>query len=203
MRASISLGVTIMVSLSSVLFIRDSSVPAFSRISKAIVFPSTTVGTPMAITGTPRDFSLISLLWFPTPEPGHIPEVLICTVLPNLSVLLEARASITITAQGFMLFATLAIISALSIPVLPKTPGTIPATLRRSPRPVSAARERGICLVARRRDIHFGPKASGVMLSLPSPATRTVPCFSGKRALSSSLSTKREGDKSSEFFVKG
>jgi len=57
----------------------------------------------MAITGTPRVFSLSSNLLFPTPAPGDIPVLPSCIVLFTLCVFLEARASIQIITLGFTL----------------------------------------------------------------------------------------------------
>ena len=42
-------------------------------LSFVIVERSTTVGTPIAITGMPKVDWLISFLLFPTPEPGFMP----------------------------------------------------------------------------------------------------------------------------------
>jgi len=42
-------------------------------VSLARVAASTTVGTPIAITGTPRDSLSSLLLLFPTPPPGATP----------------------------------------------------------------------------------------------------------------------------------
>ena len=55
-------------------------------------------------------FSLISALEFPTPEPGVIPVLHICTVQPSLESLLDARASTVISAAGEISFTIPAII---------------------------------------------------------------------------------------------
>ena len=60
-----------------------------------------TVGTPMAITGIPRVFLLISKRLLPTPEPGWIPVSVIWIVLFNLSIFLLAKASIAMMKSGF------------------------------------------------------------------------------------------------------
>ena len=62
------------------------------------VFESTTVGTPIAITGTPKVSKLSLFLEFPTPDPGEIPVSDSCMVLHSLDGFLAARASITIIA---------------------------------------------------------------------------------------------------------
>ena len=64
-----------------------------------------------AITGIPKVSSDISFLVFPTPAPGTIPVSDNCIVLLILSILLEAKASITITSFGFVLSTTPFIIS--------------------------------------------------------------------------------------------
>ncbi len=62
---------------------------------------------------------------FPTPAPGTIPVSDNCIVLLILSILLDARASITISIFGFT-FSTIPFnISSVSIPVVPNTPGDI------------------------------------------------------------------------------
>ena len=67
MVSSISLGVT------NMLFSPGGTAFLSRTASYTIVAASTTVGTPMAITGTPM-VSLVRLcLWFPTPEPGWMP----------------------------------------------------------------------------------------------------------------------------------
>ena len=59
-----------------------------SKLSAAIVAASTTVGIPIAITGTPKVSFVSSFLSFPTPAPGTIPVSASCTVLLILSMLL-------------------------------------------------------------------------------------------------------------------
>ena len=86
-------------------------------------------GIPIAITFTPKVFSVSSFLAFSTPAPGTIPVSAICIVLLILSMLLEARLSITITNFGLTLSTIPFIISDVSIPVVPITPGDIAATL--------------------------------------------------------------------------
>ena len=93
------------------------------RLSAAMVAASTTVGTPIAITGIPNVSTVNSFLWFPTPAPGTIPVSAIWTVLLILSILLEAKASITIINFGWTLSTIPFKISTVSIPVVPKTPG--------------------------------------------------------------------------------
>ena len=89
---------------------------------------STTVGIPSAITGIPSVFSVNSFRVFPTPAPGTIPVSDICIVLLILSILLDAKASITIINFGFILSTIPFNISNVSIPVVPNTPGDIALT---------------------------------------------------------------------------
>ena len=72
-------------------------------VSLVKVAASTTVGTPIAITGTPKFGSSSAFRTFPIPEPGTIPVVEICIVELILSTLLEANASTAITISGFEL----------------------------------------------------------------------------------------------------
>lgn len=99
-----------------------------SILSAAIVAASTTIGTPIAITGIPSVFWLISFLAFPTPAPGTIPVSESCTVLLILSILFDDKLSITIINFGFILSTIPFTISTVSIPVVPKTPGAIAVT---------------------------------------------------------------------------
>ena len=66
------------------------------------------------------------------------------------------------------------------MPVCPKTPGAIAATERRASRPVECAISPLMCLVANMDLIVFGPNASGVIDSLPSPTTKIVPSCGSK-----------------------
>ena len=65
--------------------------------STVIVVASTTVGTPIAITGIPKVWSDNSFLLLPTPEPGLIPVSVNWIVLLILFIELVANASTTIT----------------------------------------------------------------------------------------------------------
>ena len=103
---SISLGVTNMES------------PSLPEITEADM----TVGIPMDTTGTPKVEKEISYLWFPTPEPGVIPAVESWTVVPRRFALEAASASTAITQEGLTTSQMPFIISALSIPVSPRTP---------------------------------------------------------------------------------
>ena len=114
---SISLGITtscLPCGISIFLVLRLQSLP---RISIASVCASTTVGTPIAITGTPTVSLVILVRWLPTPAPGEIPVSLICSVQPSLSVLREASASIATTAVGLIRRTMLRIYSPVSMPV--------------------------------------------------------------------------------------
>ena len=94
---SISFGVSIkssssLMSISSILF----SISKDLNKSWPIFLTSTTVGTPIAITGTPIVLLDISFLLFLTPLPGEIPPVDSWILPPTLDKLLDANASITI-----------------------------------------------------------------------------------------------------------
>ena len=97
--------------------------------SLIIVCKSTTVGTPIAITGILSFFSDISLKELKTPLPGSIPVSVIWTTLHKLSIELDDKESITIINEGFILPTIPLIISKLSIPLSPKTEGAILDTL--------------------------------------------------------------------------
>lgn len=56
-------------------FVTHKSISLWVKISPSP--KSVTVGTPTAITGSPKVFSLISFRQFPTPDPGFIPLLLI------------------------------------------------------------------------------------------------------------------------------
>ena len=88
-----------------------------------MVAASTTVGTPMAMTGIPMVSSVRPFRWFPTPEPGWIPVSVSWIVEFSLYVERAARASITIMTSGSVCFTTPRMISAVSIPFFAITPG--------------------------------------------------------------------------------
>ena len=144
-----------------------------SIVSLAIVTASTTVGTPIAITFTPRLSSFICFLLFPTPAPGDMPVSPICIVVLTLSTRLAASASIHITTSGLTLSTVPLIISTVSTPVIPRTPGAIEHTGLTESSIIS-----GItvfkCLVTIIPSVTFGPKASGVTFQFPRPTTRAV-----------------------------
>ena len=75
----------------------------------------------------------------PTPDPGDTPVSVICTVVPSLAVLLEARASITITQDGPIFLTMPSRLSAVSMPVMPSTPGVTAATARSFSKPIAFA----------------------------------------------------------------
>ena len=62
---------------------------------------------------------------FSTPLPGVIPVFDICIDVLILFILFEAKLSITITKSGLIFWITPFIISYVSIPVVPRTPGAI------------------------------------------------------------------------------
>ena len=107
---------------------------------------------------------------FPTPAPGTIPVSDNCIVLLILSILLDARASITISIFGFT-FSTIPFnISSVSIPVVPNTPGDI-ALISLVPFSTYCGKYFIICLVTSISFITFGPKLSGVTYMFPNPTT--------------------------------
>ena len=134
----------------------------------------TTVGTPMAITGTPK-LSFVRL-WrgFPTPEPGWIPVSVSWIVVPRRRTLLAARASMAIIRSGWVSCMIPFKISAVSMPVCAMTPGAMPLIAGsflsfRKVFPYCPSR----CLVTCRLSSTRGPRESGVTESFPSPTTRT------------------------------
>ena len=153
------------------LFINESITE--SIVSLAIVVASTTVGIPTAITLTPKFSSFICFLLFPTPAPGDIPVSPIWIVVFTLSTFLAAKASIHITKSGLIFSTTPLIISTVSIPVTPSTPGATEQTGL-----TDSSIASGItvckCLVTIIFSVTFGPNASGVTCQFPSPTTNTV-----------------------------
>ena len=170
------------------------------------VFASTTVGTPIAITGTPSVSLLISWRDACTPEPGTMPVEEICIVLPSRARLLEASASIAMTKSGFILRVSPTSISVISIPVCPSTPGETALTLRRFSNPMDFASSSPMCRVASTPLTHFGPSASGVMTLFPIPQTSALPlgksfASSPDSAFASVASTKSPVSKFSVSIV--
>ena len=127
---------------------------------------------------------LISALALPTPEPGEMPVLQICTVQPRRESLREARASTVISAAGEMRRIIPSSISTVSIPFCPSTPGITLATGRRCSKPMLFCNSLPICRVEKINEPHSGPSASGVIWSLPRPATSISPS-SGNSAVSS------------------
>ena len=113
---------------------------------------------------------LISFLVLPTPAPGTIPVSAICILLLILSMLLDARASITISILGFILSTIPFNISMVSIPVIPSTPGDIADTGLVSSG-IALGMYCNMCLVTCISGTTFGPNASGVTYKFPSPTT--------------------------------
>ena len=93
-----------------------------------------------------------------------------CIVVLSLSIFLAASASIAIITDGFICFAIPLIISAVSIPVSPITPGIIEHTHS----PVSSL---SICPLIYRFFATSGPSESDVISLLPSPATKRLMCL--------------------------
>lgn len=94
-----------------------SVIPAFSSASHTSVEESTIVGTPIATTGIPIVSRLIAPRRFPIPDPGDIPVSQSCTVVPSLSMLRAASASIAIITYGEILCTSDFMRSDVSIPV--------------------------------------------------------------------------------------
>ena len=61
------------------------------------------MGTPIAMTGAPAVLSFIGIFGAPMPPPGVMPVEDICTVVPSLSALRAARASIAMMRSGDIL----------------------------------------------------------------------------------------------------
>ncbi|OPZ63459.1 MAG: hypothetical protein BWY85_01693 [Firmicutes bacterium ADurb.Bin506] len=94
-------------------------------------------------------------------------------VVPRRDTDLAASASATIIRSGFSRSTTPAMISAVSMPVIPSTPGESAATDRRPPRFSGGVME-WICLVTSTFSATSGPTASGVAFQFPKPHTRVV-----------------------------
>ena len=137
-------------------------------LSAAMVAASTTIGTPIAITGIPKVFWLISFRAFPTPAPGTIPVSASWTVLLILSILFDDKLSITIISFGFIFSTIPLIISIVSIPVVPKTPGAIAVTGLVSLSIYSGAYFK-ICLVTSISFTTFGPKGIWCNIGISKP----------------------------------
>ena len=148
------------------------SCPASARISAASVPASTTVGTPTAMTGTPKVSRLRAARWLPTPEPGTMPVLANCTVVHTRSMDREARASTAMMQPGRIFSATAFTSSPLSTPVVPSTPAAKAATGRKEPKCSGACSTRWRVTMV--WSATPGPMASGVMARLPSPTTRHV-----------------------------
>ena len=87
-----------------------------------------TVGMPTAMTGTPIVCAEISLRLLFRPLPGVMPVSDNCTVAARRAILRDMSASMAMTAVGWILPTTPLMISALSTPVWPSTPGEMAAT---------------------------------------------------------------------------
>ena len=125
-KRSMSRGVTSIFGIST-------STSTFVRF-RIIVCISTTVGTPTAITGTPRKSFESSFLEFETPLPGDMPLSQICIVVPRRLTSEQASASAAMTADGLISLHIARISSAVSMPVWPMTPPATELTRRRSER---------------------------------------------------------------------
>ena len=105
----------------------------------------------------PKYLYLTLFLYFRTPAPGTIPVSESCIVLLILSILLDAKASITTSNLGFTLFTIPSNISNVSNPVVPSTPGDI-ALIGLVPSSTYSGKYFIICLVTSMPEITFGPK---------------------------------------------
>jgi len=84
-----------------------------------------------------------------------------------------ASASIAMIKSGFTFFTTPKIISLVSIPVIPITPGTMALTGLKPSCTLSGCSSNK-CLVINKLSTAFGPSASGVTLKFPRPTTRQL-----------------------------
>ena len=130
---------------------------------------SHTVGTPIAITGIPRVFLFKATLLLLTPLPGWIPVSVIWIVLLSLEIELLFKESTTTTKSGLILSTTHAIISLVSIPVSPVTPGFIALICL-----LVFIPKIDKCLVTIILSITKGPRLSEVHLLLPRPTKSTL-----------------------------
>ena len=96
----------------------SSPLPASASTSQVRVAASTTVGTPTAMTGTPRVSALRAARALPTPEPGVMPVSASWMVRQTRRRLREARASTATTQAGLICSATARTTSPLSMPCL-------------------------------------------------------------------------------------
>ena len=150
-----------------------SSRPASARTSAQRVAASTTVGTPMAMTGTPRVSRFSAARALPTPDPGTMPVSAIWMVRQTRSRLREARASTARTQAGLE-----------SLPPRPVPARRSPCLWCPAPRPPGPLRAESAEML--RHLLHqvagdqgcapaaLGPTASGVMARLPRPTTRAL-----------------------------
>ena len=106
---SISLGVTIMFGISG-----STLLPVRLR---TMVWTSTTVGTPIAVTGIPSMRCESSRRELATPLPGDMPLSVSWIVVPSLRTSEHARASTAMMPAGCSCAMRAVIISAVSIPV--------------------------------------------------------------------------------------
>ena len=157
---------------------------------------STTVGMPMANTGTPNVSWSRAARWFPTPEPGVMPVSLSCTVAHTRPTRREARASTAMTRAGCTSATSPRTASADSTPVVPRTPVRCTATGRNPAKCQGCAVMR--CRVTRTLSAARGPTASGVMARLPRPMTSTGP-VSGSSSFSCPPTARTARSKKSAF----
>ena len=105
-------------------------------------------------------------MYFRTPAPGTIPVSESCIVLLILSILLDAKASITISILGLTLFTIPSNISNVSIPVVPRTPGDM-ALIGLVPSSTYSGKYLIICLVTSILEITLGPKRIWCYIFIP------------------------------------
>ena len=139
-------------------------------VSFTIVAASTTVGTPIAITGISNVSLDISSLLFPTPLPGDIPASVIWIVLLTWSKLELAKLSIAITISGLISLTIPFIMFWVSIPVVPVTPGSITDILLNPSSNSPNSYKLLVTIILRATN---GPMESGVHVLFPNPTIRT------------------------------
>ena len=140
---------------------------------------------------------MTAALSLPTPEPGTIPASVSCTVRHRRSSEAEARASTAMSRAGSAARQAERSSSADSMPVAPSTPGFTALTV------VKAAKSSGMprlrWRVAMTELTASGPTASGVISSLPSPATSVpLPLSAGRRPRMSSASSPAASSNASD-----
>ena len=124
----------------------------------------------------------------PTPLPGWIPLSVIWIHLLTLPIFEAARASTIITKSGLISLHNKEIISKVSIPLFPITPG-LKLEVHLTPS-LTSSPSKNKCLVTTISSTTLGPKLSGVLSLLPSPIISTLlTLLISKISLSSGISS--------------